>query len=118
MFAKVGEVWIVLDALDECSTRRGHATEGLLSWIKDLVNSLSNVHILMTSRQEHDIEEGLRAILDEDELVSIQSDLINEDINAYILNRVKKSEALKRWRKHEDIQEEIETALMKKANGM
>src|SRR5947209_7612016 len=35
----VKEVWIVLDALDECRTRKGQPTKGLLSWIRDLLSS-------------------------------------------------------------------------------
>ena len=56
MIEQVKEVWLVLDALDECSTRRGPSTEGLLSWIREVLNSEQrNVHLLVTSRPEQDI---------------------------------------------------------------
>lgn len=31
MVQQAGEVWIILDALDECQTRKGYSAEGLLS---------------------------------------------------------------------------------------
>ena len=53
-------VYIVLDALDECRTRRGSHTEGLLSWIRDLLGSgRRNNHLLVPSRPEQDTQSKL-----------------------------------------------------------
>jgi Cdc6-like AAA superfamily ATPase len=112
-------VYIVLDALDECSTRTGSRTEGLLSWIRDLLDSgKKNVHILVTSRPEQDIQSTLKDLVDEENIIPIQSGLISGDIDAYIRTRVREGDGLKRWRKQSNVQEEIETALMQKADGM
>jgi hypothetical protein len=54
----------------------------------------------------------------EEHKVPIQSDLICDDINAYIRTRVREGDGLKRWRNQQDVQEEIEVALIQKANGM
>ena len=63
MIEQVKEVWIVLDALDECRTRKGPPTEGLLSWMRDLLSSEQrNVHLLVTSRPEQDIKSGIMRI--------------------------------------------------------
>ncbi|RYP75133.1 hypothetical protein DL771_002594 [Monosporascus sp. 5C6A] len=118
MMEQAKEVWVVLDALDECNTRKGPPTEGLLSWIRDLLNSEQrNVHLLVTSRPEQDIKLGL-SDLAHNNTVPIQSGLIGDDIRGYIRARVREGDDLKRWRSHPDIQDEIETRLMQKANGM
>ena len=119
MLEQVKEVWIVLDALDECRTRKGPPIEGLLSWIRDLLNSEQrNVHLLVTSRPEQDIKLGLSDLAYTESIVPIQSDLISDDICGYIRARVREGDDLKRWRSFPDVQDEIETRLMQKANGM
>jgi len=119
MIEQVKEVWLVLDALDECSTRKGLSTEGILSWIREVLNSEQrNVHVLVTSRLERDIESGLMKFAYNDDVVPIQSSLITDDIRAYVHTRVRGDEDLKRWRNRPVIQDEIETRLMEKADGM
>jgi len=119
MIEQVKEVWIVLDALDECRTRRGPSTEGILSWIKEVLNSEQrNVHLLITSRLEHDIESGILEFAHDDDIVPIQNSLISDDIRAYVRTRIRGDNGLKRWRSHPEVQNEIETRLMEKADGM
>lgn len=119
MIEQVKEVWLVLDALDECRTKKGPSTEGLLSWIREVLNSEQrNVHLLMTSRPEQDIEFGIREFAHNDDIVSIQSSLITDDIRAYVRTRVREDNGLKRWRSQPEVQNEIETRLMEKADGM
>jgi len=116
---QIKEVWIILDALDECRTRKGPPAEGLLSWIKDLLGSEQrNVHLLMTSRPEQDIKSGLSEFVYDDNTVPIQSDLITNDIRAYVRKRVREDEGFKRWQGRLDVQDEIKTRLMEKADGM
>lgn len=119
MIEQVKEVWLVLDALDECHTRRGPSTEGLLSWIKEVLDpEKRNVHLLITSRPEQDIEFGIRKLAHDNDIVSIQSSLITDDIRAYVRARVREGYGLERWRSQLEVQNEIETELMKKADGM
>jgi hypothetical protein len=119
MIEQAKEVWLVLDALDECSTRRGASTEGLLSWIKEVLNSEQrNVHLLVTSRPEQDIKVGIMEFAHNDDIVPIQSSLITDDISAYVRTRVREDNGLKRWRSQPEVQNEIETRLMEKADGM
>jgi hypothetical protein len=116
---QIKEVWIILDALDECRTRKGSPTEGLLSWIKDLLSlEQRNVHLLTTSRLEHDIKLGLGEFVYDDNTIPIQSDLITNDIRAYVRKRVREDEGFKRWQDRSDVQDEMETRLMEKADGM
>lgn len=121
MIDQVKEVWIVLDALDECTTKGEKAPprEKLLSWMKDLLNSEQrNVHLLVTSRPEQDIKSVISEFACNNDIVPIQSDLITDDIRAYVRARVREGKGLKRWRTRPDVQEDIETRLMEKANGM
>ncbi|KAF2183429.1 hypothetical protein K469DRAFT_583451, partial [Zopfia rhizophila CBS 207.26] len=119
MLEKVKEVWIVLDALDECRTRKGPSTEGILLWIRDLLNSNQrNVHLLVTSRPEQDIQAEFNEWTGSKSMVAIQSELISSDIHTYVHTRVREGSRLKRWRSRQDVQDEIERTLIKKANGM
>jgi Cdc6-like AAA superfamily ATPase len=120
MINHVEEVYLVLDALDECRTRKGSPSEGLLAWILSLRGlEQRNVHLLVTSRPEHDIELVLRKLAQSDEdIVQIQSDLIKADIRSYVQARVRTGDGLVRWRSHPDVLDEIERVLMEKAEGM
>lgn len=79
-------------------------------------NSLS-LHILVTSREEKDIEESLSKFMNNKDRIRVQSALIEEDIRAYVRSRIRNGHELKKWQKPE-VQNEIETVLMEKANGM
>jgi Cdc6-like AAA superfamily ATPase len=120
MIDQVQGIYIVLDALDECRIRKGSRSEGLLAWIQSLSDlKQRNIHLLVTSRPEHDIELVLRKLAQSDEdIVPIQSDLIEDDIRSYVHTRVKTGEGLKRWRSRTDVLDEIEKVLMEKAQGM
>jgi Cdc6-like AAA superfamily ATPase len=120
MINQVEEVYIVLDALDECPTEKRSHSEGLLAWIQSLRNlEQINVHLLVTSRPEHDIEQVLRELAQSDEdIVPIQSALIEGDIRSYIHARVRTSKKLNRWRSRPDVLDQIERELMEKAQGM
>jgi len=112
-------VYVVLDALDECQTRKGSPSEGLLPWITNLRLDERDLHLLVTSRPEHDIEVVLRELAkSEEDIVPIQSDLINDDIRSYVRTRMRDNGGLKRWKSRLDVLEEIETHLMEKAHGM
>jgi Cdc6-like AAA superfamily ATPase len=120
MINQTEEIYIILDALDECRTRKGPLSEGLLAWIQSLSDlKQRNVHLLVTSRPEHDIELVLRKLAeDEERIVPIQSDLIEKDIRRYVCTRVREGKGLERWQSRPDVLNEIEVQLMKKANGM
>lgn len=118
MIQQAGEVWIVLDALDECQTRKEYPAGGILFWLQSLRNSQINVHLLITSRPEHDIEETIEKWARKEDIIPLQSNLIGDDIRAYIEARVRDSEGLSRWKTRPDIQKEIEGTLIEKARGM
>ncbi|WDK23171.1 hypothetical protein CGRA01v4_14463 [Colletotrichum graminicola] len=117
MVQKIGEVWIVLDALDECQTRTAPKNEGLLCWVQSILNSSqANVHLLLTSRPDHDIKTELEKFVNDQ--ILLQSDLVTKDIRVYVRETVRQHEGFSRWRTRKDILNEIESHLMEKADGM
>ncbi|KAI1774269.1 hypothetical protein F4818DRAFT_448840 [Hypoxylon cercidicola] len=117
MVQQVGEVCIVLDALDECSTRNEYRT-GLLQWIQNLRNTQMDIHLLVTSRPEQDIKTTIENCCRSQDIIPIQSNLIEEDIHMYIHARVQEHQGLQRWQSRPDVQTEIKDALTEKADGM
>jgi hypothetical protein len=112
MLCKVNNVSIVLDALDESTTR-----SDLLAWLCD-VHETGSCRILVTARREEDIESALQRWMRPEDMISIQQEDVNEDIRAYVGHTVRSSGELVRWRNRTEVQDEIETELVKKADGM
>lgn len=117
MAREAGTLWVVLDALDECVIRRESSNRGLLPWIRSLTEPEINIHLLVTSRPEQDIEWSIRNWARSRDIVSLQSDAVDKDIYKYIKTRLKEDELL-RWRSQPEVETEIENELMKKADGM
>ena len=113
MIETFNAIRVVLDALDECQTRKE-----LLPWIREFVTSSKNVDIIVTSRKEEDIESALIRWMRADAIVPIQRGPVNEDIFAYVHNRVRTDKGLDRWQAYPKVQDEIQTKVMEKADGM
>ena len=110
----LGDTYIILDALDECTDRDELLTdlERIVSW-GDV-----NLHVLVTSRREKEIEEALTPLSDEKGRIGIQSAIVNVDIRTYVHDRLRIDRKLQRWQKHPKVQLEIEGTLTEKADGM
>jgi hypothetical protein len=114
MLSKSNDVSIVLDALDESTTRRD-----LVVWLRNTVMAGSvTCRILVTARREEDLESAFQRWMRPQDRISIQRDDVNEDIRAYVLQTVRNSEELERWHNMPKVQHEIETELVDKADGM
>jgi hypothetical protein len=114
MMQEFTHVYIVLDALDEC-TQRLELTELLKTmagW------QLQNLHLLMTSRKERDIESSLEDYVDKEDTICLQSDIVDKDIQRYVQQRLSDDKSLVKWEKDAAIRQEIEDALMGGACGM
>jgi hypothetical protein len=107
-------VYIVLDALDECTQRLElmEMLETIAGWQIDVV------HLLMTSRKERDIESSLTTYIGDDDIVGLQSDIVDGDIVRYVQQRLRHDKSLVKWNKDALVREEIEVALMRGARGM
>jgi hypothetical protein len=104
------EIYIVLDALDECTERKG-----LLKWINQMTSwKRSKLHLLATSRPEEDIAKHLR-LLDPNH-VYIKQDLVTSDVERYIDCILDGEDAFDRWK--DEIKSDIKSKLLESAGGM
>jgi hypothetical protein len=114
MMQEFSDIYIVLDALDECSKRAEllEILEMIAAW------HVQNLHVLLTSRRERDIENSLDTFVDSQNIVCLQSALVDRDIQKYIRQRLYNDRNLTKWRNDAIVRQEIETALTKGAHGM
>ncbi|OSS51913.1 hypothetical protein B5807_03446 [Epicoccum nigrum] len=107
-------VYVVLDALDECTKRQ--ELMDLLEMVAEWQHK--NVHLLMTSRKERDIETSLENYVEERDSICLQSHIVDDDIKRYVRQRLFQDKALAKWNKDAAVREEIEDTLMRGARGM
>ncbi|KAF1972443.1 hypothetical protein BU23DRAFT_643610 [Bimuria novae-zelandiae CBS 107.79] len=107
------QAYVVLDALDECAQRAElmETLETIAGW------RLQNLHLLVTSRREQDIESTLEEFIDNQSRICLQSALVDKDIQLYVQHRLATDKILQKWRK-DDVRQEIKTILRDRANGM
>jgi hypothetical protein len=79
---------------------------------------LDNLHLLMTSRKERDIERSLEGYIREEDAVCLQRDVVDQDIQRYVQQRLHDDKGLAKWNKNAAVRQEIEVALMRGACGM
>jgi len=114
MIQEFPQVYIVLDALDECSDRTEltDILETIAGW------HLDNLHFLVTSRRERDIESSLETFINQQNMINLETTLMNEDIQKYIQHRLRNDKKLQKWQKDPGVKQEIEHTLTKGAHGM
>jgi hypothetical protein len=107
-------VYIVLDALDECTQRLELMSmlATVAEWQRD------NTHLLMTSRKQRDIESSLESYVGEEYTICLQRDVVDKDIQQYVQQRLSDDKTLTKWNKDAVVRQEIEAALMQGARGM
>lgn len=103
-------MYIMLDALDECVDQEDlfKFIEAVMSW------NIDNLHVLSTSRKENDIATSIELWVTFQ--LCIQSALVDADIRVYTLERLSRDSKLKKW--PDNVQKEIEQALMSGSQGM
>jgi hypothetical protein len=108
------QVYVVLDALDECTQRSElmDILETVAGW------QLDNLQLLMTSRKERDIERSLESYVEEENAVCLQRDVVDQDIQRYVQQRLHNDKSLAKWNRDAAVRQEIEAALMGGARGM
>lgn len=108
------DIFIVIDALDECP--KNGDREDVLKMISEFkLWPSSNLHLLVTSRHELDIERVLSPLLTHP-AIPIQGSQVESDINLYIAHELATDSDLMKW--PSDVKSEIEEALTARANGM
>ena len=104
------DVYIVLDALDECAEKKD-----ILKWVKETTSwRKSKLHLLAASRVEEDIAKHLR-LLDPNH-VYIKQDLVSRDIERYINSILDGEDFFEQW--GDEIKANIKDTVLKSAEGM
>jgi hypothetical protein len=117
MLQAANDVYIVIDALDEFEGRSNSRSD-LLAWTQSFQVGLDNVHLLVTSRPEDDIKSSIEKWARAEDIICLRTNQTGHDIAEYIHAEVTSSQDFARWKKHKDVQEEIEDALKQKAYGV
>ncbi|KAG9230960.1 hypothetical protein BJ875DRAFT_384023 [Amylocarpus encephaloides] len=114
MLQEFPQPYLILDALDECADRAElmKILEQIAQW------QIENIHVLVTSRKERDIENSLEDIVNGEYIVGLQSHVIDKDIEIYVRQRLSDDKGLNKWRKDAGIRREIETTLTEGSRGM
>ncbi|KIJ14091.1 hypothetical protein PAXINDRAFT_100315 [Paxillus involutus ATCC 200175] len=100
------DVYILIDALDECESQGK-----LLDWMTSLQSTTPGLHLLATSRPERIIEE--RMSKSSHICISLNSELLDDDIKTYVDERVEASDDLKLL-----MTEEMKKRLRVRGDGM
>ena len=112
-------VYLIVDALDECPVANGERGK-LLERLGNIHKwSLTNLHVLYTSRPEPDIEAELAPLFPGPATSIIDLEKRREDISAdistYIDQKIRSSD-FRSW--PPNIKKDVKTALAAKADGM
>ena len=113
-----GSIYIIVDALDECSNLLGKSSARVevQELIEELVDlKLPNVHLCVASRSEIDIQTVLEPLTSLKICLHDETGHMN-DINEYIKSVVRSDWRMQKWRE-DDKQLAIET-LSERADGM
>ncbi|KAI8623610.1 ankyrin repeat-containing domain protein [Xylariaceae sp. FL1651] len=108
--SRVGKVYLVVDALDECPKKERRAF-----YEKALKPILSaNISLMISSRKEPDIEQTLRGISSCE--IRIENDDINADVRAHVESVISQDRMLQAMKP--SIQKEIIDGIVSGARGM
>ena len=113
-----GELYIVVDALDECPSVSGYPTPRaeVLKILQELVGlRLPHAHLCITSRPELEIRDALEGLAAHNVPLHEQ-DGQNQDILDYIKSIISSDPKIRRWR--EEDRQLVMTTLMERARGM
>lgn len=110
---QVGEVTIVVDALDECST-----PEDVVLWLQDPSRFMHNWHLLVTSQKHGTMSSVIDSWHRQDQIHAVQIDKVNSDIACYVHERLFGSAEFVKWSSHQGLREQVEDEILKQANGM
>lgn len=115
MLAVQKKVSIVLDALDESTTR-----DKLLSWIKAVVSSreLRHVQLICTSRPETEFLHDIPSSIGEENHFALDKQAVNADIRSYVIAQLSQRRDFQDKRLSQDLLEQIQKKVGDGADGM
>jgi hypothetical protein len=117
MLNQAASTTVVIDALDESRQQRD-----TLEWLRRTSANQSfapnKLNVIITSRKEYDIESAFLKWTSKENVLSIRANDVNKDISGFVHSQIQLDPRLERWKEHPDVQIEIESKLVEKANGM
>ncbi|KAI9894549.1 MAG: hypothetical protein M1814_001903 [Vezdaea aestivalis] len=114
--ASFDDVFIFVDALDECPLE-GNLRRGVLQAIRSIhAQQSQNLHFLVTSRKQLDIENSLSLLqcMTTEQAMDIRTTDVDKDIGRYVENRLR--DEFDHW--HESDRKSAIETIPKRANGM
>lgn len=105
------DVYIFLDALDE--SPRYTKRDQVLGTLAKLRKALPSLHLLVTSRDELDIQDSLSP--DENQVVTMDNAGVRRDIENFIAQKLKSDRGLRKW---EEQSKRIRETIAEKAQGV
>ncbi|KAG9594490.1 Pfs, NACHT and ankyrin domain protein, partial [Aureobasidium melanogenum] len=117
MLKQAAHIRVVIDALDESCQQKN-----TLQWLRRISANRdiapNKLSVIITSRKEYDIESAFLKWISEKNVLPIKADDVNKDISDFVHSQIQLDPRLERWRDRPDVQLEIESKLIEKANGM
>ena len=109
------KVSIVLDALDESTTR-----DELLLWIKEVVSKpeLGRVQLICTSRPEAEFLRDIPVSIGNKNCLALDKQAVNADIKSYVKAQLTNSRDFQKKRLSQDLLELIQSKVGDGADGM
>ncbi|KAI5460679.1 hypothetical protein BGZ63DRAFT_414828 [Mariannaea sp. PMI_226] len=95
-----GKIALVIDALDECITRKG-----LLDWLRDFASS--HAQLIVTGRPEAEFQCEISCFLDEKNCILLDKKAVNLDIRSYVMARLKQDPDFARKSLSQDLRQKI-----------
>ena len=106
--------FLVLDAMDECEDY-----DALMLFLEDIMTwGQGKLNVAVTSRRLKRIEDFFQEILDERNMIAIQSKAVDNDVRSFVRKSLTSDKRFKRWQTQTQVQTEIEEKLMDKCDGM
>jgi Cdc6-like AAA superfamily ATPase len=111
---QLAEVTVIVDALDESDS-----PDDIVSWVRGLHQiRRDSLHLLVTSRKQGILATAIEKWPKADQLHAVKIDEINKDVAKYAHARLFQSKEFEKWNSHKGLQEEVEKAVLQRANGM
>ncbi|KAI8663473.1 hypothetical protein NCS57_00948400 [Fusarium keratoplasticum] len=111
MIQITGKVAVILDALDECTTRKE-----LLSWMRGFASG--NAQLIVTGRPEPDFNREIPSLFDDRNCVLLDKRAVNADIRSYVMAALERNSDFVSKKLSQDLLGKIRDKVGDGADGM
>ncbi|KAK1624831.1 hypothetical protein BDP81DRAFT_483957 [Colletotrichum phormii] len=109
------KVFILIDALDECTERKE-----ILAWMRDFGSfpGLAHIKLLVTGRCEVEFQQQFPLVVGPDNCMSLHLESVDADIRSYVDAQLRVRVGFKRWASAPEVLQTISGKVGDKADGM